>query len=50
MVRPIEAHEHGGKLVIFKDKPAIGVMTVDEHAHRYKCNVEGQNLPLPCWG
>ena len=34
MVRPIEAHEHGGKLVIFKDEPAIGVMTVDEHAHR----------------
>ena len=33
MVRPVEADEHGGKLVVCEDKPAVSVMAVDEHAH-----------------
>ena len=36
MMRPVEAHEHGGQLVVGKDEPAIGVMAVDEHAHRHE--------------
>jgi len=36
MVRPVEAHEHGGKLVVCEDKLAVSVVAVDEHAHRKK--------------
>jgi len=36
MVRPFEADEHGGKLVVCEDEPAVGVMAVDEHAHRHE--------------
>jgi hypothetical protein len=36
MVRPVEADEHSGKLVICEDKLALTVMAVDEHAHRHE--------------
>ena len=36
MVRPVEAHEHGGKLVVSKDKLAVSVVAVDKYVHRKK--------------
>jgi hypothetical protein len=44
MVRPVEADEHGGKLVVSEDKVAVSVMAVDEHTHGLERDVEGHTF------
>jgi hypothetical protein len=46
MVRSIEADNHGGELAVREDQIAVGIVAVNEDAHRHECNVEGHGLRL----
>jgi hypothetical protein len=42
--RAVEADEYGGELIVDKDKAALAVMAVNEHAHGLERDVEGHGL------